>query len=158
MLRIEAAALAAMREHAEEGFPEEICGVVFASPAGQIVRRMTNIQNRLYAADPAANPCDARTAYQPDERELLEVNKAGEQPGWRILLFYHSHPNHGAYFSATDKAQALWGGPDDMAEPAYPGVAYLVISVYDGTVRDVKAYAWDEAARDFLEIPFAGGA
>lgn len=151
MLSIDERVLAAMRTHAEEGFPEECCGVVFATPEGQLVRRMTNVQNRLHAADPVAYPRDARTAYQMDPRELFEVNRDGDQPGWRILLFYHSHPSHGAYFSDTDKARALWGEPPD-AEPAYPGAVYVVLSVYDRAVRDVKGYAWNDATRDFVEI------
>jgi proteasome lid subunit RPN8/RPN11 len=154
VLTIEHAALAAMHAHAEEAFPEECCGVLFASPGGQVVRRMVNVQNRLHAADPARHPRDARTAYHMDTRELYEVNRAGDQPGWRIGLFYHSHPSHDAYFSATDRAQALWGDPTDGGEPAYPGVAYVVISVYERKVGDVKAYAWDESVRDFLEVPF----
>lgn len=154
MLTIEQAALAAMHAHAEEAFPEECCGVLFASPGGQIVRRMTNIQNRLHAADPVRHPRDARTAYQMDTHELYEVSRTGDEPGWGIVLFYHSHPSHGAYFSPTDKAQALWGDPADGGEPAYPGVAYVVLSVYERTVRNLKAYAWDESARDFLEVPF----
>ncbi len=144
--------MAAMRAHAEEAFPEECCGALFATPDGQVVRRMANIQNALHAADPATHPRDARTAYQMDPRELFEVNRDGDRPGWRIGLFYHSHPSHGAYFSPTDKARALWGDPDGDAEPSYPGVAYVVVSVYERAVRDVKAYAWDEAARDFAEI------
>lgn len=151
MLAIEARAMAAMRTHAEEAFPEECCGALFATPDGHVVRRMTNIQNALHIADPAANPRDARTAYQMDPRELFEVNRDGDRPGCRILLFYHSHPSHGAYFSPTDKARALWGDPED-AEPAYPGVAYMVLSVYDRAVRDVRAYAWNAATRDFVEV------
>jgi len=150
MIEVDARAMAAMREHAEEAFPEECCGALLAGPDGQVVRRMTNIQNRLHAADPAAHPRDARTAYQMEPRELLEVNRDGDRAGWRIVLFYHSHPSHGAYFSPTDKARALWGEGED-AEPAYPGVAYAVLSIYERTLRDAKAYAWDESARDFVE-------
>lgn len=155
MLTIDAQAMAAMRAHAEEAFPEECCGALFATPDGQLVRRMSNIQNRLYAEDPVAHTRDARTAYQMDPRELFEVNRDGDRPGWRIVLFYHSHPSHDAYFSPTDKARALWGDPESDPEPAYPGVAYLVISVYDRAVRDAKAYAWNEEARDFDETAFA---
>lgn len=154
MLTLTDTALAAMRAHAEEAFPEECCGVLFASPGGQVVRRMTNTQNRLHAADPERHQRDARTAYHMDARELLDVNRQGDAPGWRIVLFYHSHPSHDAYFSATDKAHALWEDPESGPEPAYPGVAWVVLSVYDRTVRDAKAYAWDETARDFLETPF----
>ena len=62
------------------------------------------------------------------------------------------HPSHGAYFSPTDRARALWGEPDGDPEPSYPGVAYAVVSVYEGVVRDVKAYAWNDASRDFEEV------
>jgi proteasome lid subunit RPN8/RPN11 len=154
MIEIEPAALDAMHAHAVEGFPEEVCGVLFASPQGQVVRRMTNVQNALHAADPIANPRDARTAYQFDAAELLDVTRQGDEPGWRVVLFYHSHPQHDAYFSATDKSRALFGGEIDLG-PAFPGVAYLVISVYDRVVRDRKAFAWDEATQDFIETPFA---
>jgi len=153
MIEIEAQALAAMHAHAVEGFPEEVCGVLLASPRGQVVRRMQNVQNALHAADPVANPRDARTAYQFDGAELLEVTREGDQDGWRTALFYHSHPQHGAYFSDTDKARALFGGEVELG-PAFPGVAYLVISVYDRVVRDRKVFAWDEAAQDFVETRF----
>jgi len=151
-LGIQAAAMEAMRAHAESGYPEEVCGAVFATPDGQQVRRLTNVQNRLHAEDPVANPRDARTAYHMDARELLDVHRDGDRPGWRILLFYHSHPEHDAYFSATDKAQALWG-EGDAAEPSYPGVGYLVFSVRDRRVRDARLFAWSDEHRDFVERP-----
>jgi proteasome lid subunit RPN8/RPN11 len=153
VIEIEREALEAMHTHAAEGFPEEVCGVLLATPHGQVGRRMKNVQNSLHAADPAANPRDARTAYQFDAAELLEVTRQGEVDGWRIVLFYHSHPQHGAYFSDTDKARALFGGEVELG-PAFPGVAYLVISVYDRVVRDRKVFAWDAAAEDFVETPF----
>jgi proteasome lid subunit RPN8/RPN11 len=153
MIAIDAEALAAMHAHAVEGFPEEVCGVLLASPDGQVVRRMRNVQNDLHAADAVANPRDARTAYQFDAAELLEVTRQGDVAGWRIVLFYHSHPQHGAYFSDTDKARALFGGEVELG-PAFPGVAYLVISVYDRVVRDRKVFGWDDAAQDFVEAPF----
>lgn len=157
MIEIETTALDAMHAHAEEGFPEEVCGVLFASPHGQVVRRMANVQNALHAADPVANSRDARTAYQFDGGELLAVTRQGDEPGWRIVLFYHSHPQHGAYFSDTDKSRALFGGEVELG-PAFPGVAYLVISVYDRVVRDRKTFAWDEAAEEFVETPFGAPA
>jgi len=153
MLTIESTAAAAMRAHAEASYPEECCGVLFATPEGQHVRRMTNIQNRLHAADSTRHPRDARTAYHMDARELFEVNRDADRPGWRIVLFYHSHPEHDAYFSPTDRAQALWGDGAD-AEPAYPGVAWLVLSVYARSLRDMKVYAWDENVHDFAPRPF----
>ena len=38
-------------------------------------------------------------------------------------------------------------------EPSYPDATQVVVSVIDGEVRDVKAFRWQESARDFVEVP-----
>ena len=40
-------------------------------------------------------------------------------------------------------------------EPTYPGAIYLVISVYNAEIRAVKAFAYDDAAKDFVDVPLA---
>ena len=112
-ITIERQAMETMREHARAGYPHEAWGIVFESPEGQVVRTMTNVQNALHAGDPEQHPRDAKTAYAPDPQELMEANRDGDRPGWRIAVFYHSHPEHDAYFSDTDKTRALWGGSVD---------------------------------------------
>ena len=155
MIEIEPRVLNEMHEHAVSGFPEEVCGVVFASPTGQVVRRLKNIQNELHAQDPEQNPRTATTAYCMDSRELFQVEKQGREPGWSVAIFYHSHPQHDAYFSPTDKGQASYTDPIDGSRgPTYPGTSWVVVSVYDRVVRDTQAYAWDDAAQDFLVAPF----
>ena len=47
-----------------------------------------------------------------------------------MAVIYHSHVDAGAYFSETDRRQALVGG-----EPAYPGAVYVVTSVVRGARR-----------------------
>ncbi len=155
MIAIEARVLDAMHAHAIEGFPEEVCGVVFASPTGQVARRLKNIQNELHSQDPEQFPRTATTAYFMDSRELYEIERQVREPGWSIALFYHSHPQHDAYFSPTDKAQASYTDPvDGSRSPTYPGTSWVVVSIYDRVVRDVKAYGWDESSQDFLVAPF----
>lgn len=155
MIEIEPQAMDAMRAHAIEGFPEEVCGVVFASPRGQVVRRLRNVQNELHAKDPEQHPRTAATAYHMDSRELFEIEKQAREPGWRVLAFYHSHPQHDAYFSPTDRAQASYTDPVDGSRgPTYAGAAWVVVSVHDRAVRDVRAYVWDDAVQDFSEAPF----
>jgi proteasome lid subunit RPN8/RPN11 len=152
VLTLDRVVVEAMRTHALETYPDECVGVVFATPDGQVVRRLTNIQNRLHSEDPQTHSRDARTAYAPDPREFHDVYRASEQPGWKLLVLYHSHPEHGAYFSDTDRARALteW----EPREPQLPGTTFIVLSVYDRAVRDVRAYDWDEAASDFIEVAF----
>jgi hypothetical protein len=62
-------------------------------------------------------------------------------------VIYHSHVDAGAYFSPTDRQQALIGG-----EPTYPGATYLVTSVMGGQVEAVAGFRWNDRERDFVRI------
>jgi proteasome lid subunit RPN8/RPN11 len=139
--------------HAQETFPEECCGAILESGEGEEVRRITNTQNAMHAKDPQGYPRNATIAYFMDPKELLEVIKAVDSGKATLKAFYHSHPNHDAYFSAEDKARAMF-----VDEPSYPDVAYLVISLYNREVRVIRAYVWDEEAKDFVETPLSTSA
>ncbi len=135
--------------HAKSVFPDECCGIILHNGTQEYVRQCRNIQNDLHKDDPVAYPRDARTAYVMHPDDLIAIHKESETENLPIKAFYHSHPNHEAYFSDKDKSDAImWG------EPVYPGVAYIVISIYDATVRVVKAFTWDDAQSDFSEVPF----
>ena len=92
--------------HAQETFPEECCGVIFSAGTTDQVVRVKNIQNRLHALDPQTYSRTATIAYAMDPLELDSVIRQGEERGRRLKAFYHSHPNHDAYFSDEDKAFA----------------------------------------------------
>ncbi len=147
-LHISATMRAAIEAHALDCFPEECCGLIVERNHRQEVVRVTNIQSELHAKDPDSFPRDARTAYAfgPESAHILIAAGKGQL---RLHAFYHSHPDHDAYFSETDRAEAK-GGWD---EPSYPDVGQIVLSVRDGAVRAAKAFAWDETRRDFVEIP-----
>jgi proteasome lid subunit RPN8/RPN11 len=150
-LRLSHAALDELLAHARATHPEECCGAVLSIDGRDVVRRFTNVQNRLHREDPAVNPRDARTAYAPEPRELLATLREAEAPGARLKAFYHSHTKVGAYFSGEDRARAMFG--DD---PAYPDVTYVVVS--DGRIAgEARAFRWDEASRDFAEVPLEVG-
>lgn len=149
-LRIKQAALEEIHQHALESYPDECCGVVLTADGEHYVRRVDNIQDRLHLEDPIRNPRNARTAYFMDPKQLYAVLSEAEQPGWQILGFYHSHPEHTAYFSAEDRQRAMaWD------EPAYPGAFYLVISVVGRAVKDQVAVGWDPQRLDFAEATLA---
>ena len=136
----------ALCRHAQDTFPEECCGAIVVDAKGEKVHRITNIQNAMHAKDPQGYPRDATIAYFMDPNELLAVIKETDSGTATLKAFYHSHPNHDAYFSAEDKARAMF---DD--EPSYPDTAQLVISLYSREVRAIRAYVWDQAAKDFVE-------
>ncbi len=61
-----------------------------------------------------------------------------------MATIYHSHIDTGAYFSATDRQNALIDG-----EPTYPDAVYVVVSVVEGRADAAGAFAWDADARRF---------
>lgn len=135
-------------KHAQESFPEECCGIILTAAGMDQVCRLKNIQNKLHALDPLTYPRTAGIAYAMDPLELDQIIRQGESNGQKLKAFYHSHPNHDAYFSAEDKAFA-----SPFGEPTYPETAQIVISIYNRAVKIIRAFAWSEEDRDFVEIP-----
>lgn len=134
--------------HAVETFPEECCGVILYNGKTDKVRRCRNTQDTLHALDPESYPRDATIAYAMDPKELEAIIQEAEITGAKVKAFYHSHPNHEAYFSQEDKAFAT-----PFGEPTYPESAQIVISIYERVVKRISAYAWTAEKRDFAEIP-----
>ena len=145
MVTLQPETLSELCDHAKSEFPNECCGAILSDGTQEFVWKCRNIQNELHQEDPDTYPRDARTADVIHPDDLFKVTKASETQ--QLKAFYHSHPNHEAYFSEKDKADAtMWD------EPTYPGTTYLVISIYDTEIRAVKAFAWDETANDFIEV------
>lgn len=142
------AAWADISRHAAESFPEECCGIVVQHAIKDEVCRLENIQNRLHALDPETYPRQATIAYAMDPKELERMIDKATAAGATVKAFYHSHPNHEAYFSAEDKAFAT-----PFGEPTFPDAAQIVVSIYDRSVKRMAVFAWDSRAHDFLEIP-----
>jgi proteasome lid subunit RPN8/RPN11 len=133
---------------AEREFPFECCGFIIADDAIEEVRPITNIQNPKHAEHPAAFARDARTAFLMEPREHLAVLKEIDSRRLKLRAVYHSHPDHDAYFSATDRAQAC---SFDPGEPDYPDTVYIVISVRAARFARAAAFRWDPASKDFVE-------
>jgi proteasome lid subunit RPN8/RPN11 len=132
---------------AEREFPFECCGFIIGDTADE-VRPIRNIQNERHAADPAMFQRDARTAYLMAPTEQLAVLQEIDRRKLKLKAVYHSHPDHEAYFSATDRAQAC---SFDPTEPDYPETAYIVMSVRGGRFAGAAAFVWDTEQRDFVE-------
>ena len=141
LLKLSAEILKQISEHAKSDFPDECCGVILSDGKQDFLRECTNIQNQLHLEDPSVDPRDARTAYQIDPKELLEIHKESEAKTRPIKAFYHSE---------KDKADATIGN-----EPLYPDASYIVIPIYDGDsgiqVQDMRVYTWDLNTGDYLE-------
>ena len=136
-----------IHRHALEVYPDECCGIVAGRDTfneHEVLFRCTNIQNKLNKMDPKAYPRDARTAYNIDPKELFRVLNQIKSEGMTLKTFYHSHPDHDAYFSSEDAKMALFDG-----EPAYPNAKYLVVSVYNKVVANEAWFEWNSKTRSF---------
>jgi adenylyltransferase/sulfurtransferase len=144
-LRLSKITLDLIDRHAIESYPNECCGAVSFGEGGETIHRIANIQDRLHAEDPIQHPRDARIAYFMDPKQLFAVLREADQAKRSLGLLYHSHPEHGAYFSDEDRARAMaWD------EPAYPEAAHLVVSVVGGRVKERLAVVWDPERREFV--------
>jgi proteasome lid subunit RPN8/RPN11 len=113
MLVLRRSAYDAIIDHAIEGQPEEICGVL----GGQFAEDRSTVTSVSLATNVSKHP---RTEYFMDPEEQLELIDAIEEQGDDVVGFYHSHPAGPTVPSTTDEARATW-----------PGYSY-VIAAFDG--------------------------
>jgi proteasome lid subunit RPN8/RPN11 len=136
--------LEAIRAQAVDEYPAESCGLVFVRGGERLLLRCRNAQDAKHAEDPQRYPRDSRTAYYIHADDLRRIGQL-EMQGYSMAVIYHSHIDVGAYFSPTDRKQALVSG--------YLDPVYVVTSVVGGKAEDTKAFHWDAARDDFVEIP-----
>src|SRR5512139_2228093 len=129
--------LVALGAHARSTYPDECCGIIVERDGDEEVVRVTNIQDMQHVTDPVQFPRTARIAYTMDPQQLFRMLQDAQDGKLRLRAFYHSHPDHDAYFSQEDKRQAL-----SWDEPNYPDAAQIVLSVRCRFVRAVKAFVW----------------
>ncbi len=118
-------------------YPNECCGLLVEEEGRLIQIPCENLQDQMRAKYPEDFQRTAATAYFIDPKIILENQD-------KMRCIYHSHPDHGAYFSDEDQLIA-----SPFGEPNFPGVSYLVISVMGGDVADRKVFTWDEGTEQF---------
>jgi len=132
--------------HARECYPEECCGVLLGlagGPPRQVIR-LTNVQSLRRSR--GESELDAEHGFWMDETELLATLRDAERRGQELIAVYHSHIDTEAYLSQADVAGAL--GPE--RRPLYPGAAQIVVSVWEGAVREMSWFEWDDERATFV--------
>jgi proteasome lid subunit RPN8/RPN11 len=130
----------AMEDHARRGYPDEVCGVLVGQRAGEVtVESVIPVANRERETP--------RVRYQIAPEDLLRIQRESREKYLDIVGFYHSHPDHPARPSETDRRIAAEGLSD--------GVAHVVVSV-DGAGRATpSAWVFRDATQAFEEEPLA---
>lgn len=143
-----------MRRQAVAAYPGECCGLSFAPPDRDVatsVVAMENLQDRLHALDPETYPRTSRNGFQMHALHVHREVEAAAARGERLLAFFHSHIDCGAYFSQEDRRMAA---PLPDGTPLYPDVSHVVIACWPDGVREACAFRWD--GHDFAPRVVAG--
>jgi proteasome lid subunit RPN8/RPN11 len=139
-MRIARAQVDAMLEHARSGYPCEVCGVMLGrGPDGaRRVEEVVAVANRETEAP--------RVRYQIAPEDQIRIQREARERGWEVVGYYHSHPDHPARPSETDRRIAAEGLSD--------GVIYVVVGVERGEKATPTAWVFRDAAQAFVDEPF----
>lgn len=143
MLNMLASTHALVGRHAAEAYPHECCGLLLGPAGGPPWQVLQMHRAKNLDAE------RARDRYLMDPADRLAAEEVARAAGLAVVGFYHSHPDHDAYFSPTDLARSeeyQWGEP--WVPPSY---AYLVVSVREGRIAAWKAFLVEEGAA--REVP-----
>ena len=124
-VRLTRAVLEAIQAEAARAYPHEGCGALLGPALGEV---------RETLALPNKDEDSPRTRFSVSPRDYLAVESEADTRGVRLLGFWHSHPDHPARPSTTDRRYA------------WEGLLTVVIAVESGAPRDITA--WDVPGLD----------
>ncbi len=123
MLRIPQSHFDSLREHGEETYPNECCGVLLGRFDDDGARVVTSI-----ARAGNTRTDSPQNRYNIDPKELVRIQRDARERDEDIVGFYHSHPDHPAQWSKTDLAEAHWFGCSYVITSVEKGKAALTNS------------------------------
>ncbi|HEY6764243.1 MAG TPA: M67 family metallopeptidase [Candidatus Sulfotelmatobacter sp.] len=123
MLKVEKKDYEAIRQHGEETYPHECCGVLLGRMEDDGTRVVTST-----ARCGNTRTDSAHNRYNIDPLELVRIQREGRERTEDIIGFYHSHPDHPAQWSSTDLAEAHWLGCSYVITAVEKGVAAITNS------------------------------
>ena len=129
----------AILARARAGHPFEVCGVLLghADAAGVVVEQAVAVANQERTAP--------RTRYEIAPEDLFRLQREARAAGRDIVGFYHSHPDHPARPSETDRRLAAEGLSD--------GVVHVVVRVEGDGSALPSAWVFRDASQAFEEEP-----
>ena len=128
MLTLSQSDYASLRQHGEETYPHECCGVLLGRFDDNGGESITKTVSRI-ARCGNTRADSPHNRYNIDPKELIRIQREGRERGEDIVGFYHSHPDHPAQWSPTDLAEAHWFG-----------CSYVITSVEKGTATITNSF------------------
>jgi proteasome lid subunit RPN8/RPN11 len=122
MLKLGQSHYDSIRQHGEETYPHESCGVLL----GQFENDVRIVTSIVRCGNTRTDSPQNR--YNIDPKELVGIQREGRERNEDIVGFYHSHPDHPARWSQTDLAEAHWFGCSYVITSVEKGKAALTNS------------------------------
>lgn len=119
----------AIREHARDAYPDECCGA--------LIGRNGQVSEAFALSNAQSDNRKRRFLIGPDAYRRAEAR--ADELGASLLGFYHSHPDHPAVPSSFD------------LEHAWPNLTYAIVSVREGTPRELRAWRLKPDRSGFAE-------
>jgi proteasome lid subunit RPN8/RPN11 len=117
-----------LREHGEETYPHECCGVLL----GKALDNVNEVESAIRAGNTRTD--SAHNRYHIAPQELIAIQR-------------HSHPDHPARWSSTDLNEAHWFGCSYVITSVEKGKAEQTNSFFlAGTGEDDKRFEDEEIA------------
>jgi proteasome lid subunit RPN8/RPN11 len=115
------------------GYPEETCGLF----VGRVHGGRTEAARATHARN--LNRERARDRYELDPADFMVADLAAREAGLEIVGVWHSHPDHPAEPSETDRAAA------------WEGWSYTIVEVNAGGIAALRS--WRLQGQRFVEEP-----
>jgi len=135
MLRMSLQLYDFVREHGEETYPYECCGVLLGHFVSEDGCSINDVEDAIRAGNTRTD--SAHNRYHIAPQELVRIQRTGRDRGLDIVGFYHSHPDHPAQWSGTDFAEAHW-----------LGCSYVITAVENGAARQTNSFLLTGATED----------
>jgi proteasome lid subunit RPN8/RPN11 len=131
VLQLNAALQQQLDGWAREAYPLECCGLLLGHDGDGVVR----VEEVMRMRNSNTQRGDDR--YEIDAQDLLHADAHSRQHQLEIVGVWHTHPDHPARPSATDREQA------------WDGWSYLILSVSGAGVQALRS--WRLCGPDFAE-------
>lgn len=112
--------------HAEAGYPREVCGILVGRR--DAATEVTSVVEVTPTENAWADEDEHHHRFHIAPEVILREERRARALGLELVGFYHSHPDHPARPSATDR------------EYAWPVYAYVIQAVDGGRGTDVACW------------------
>jgi proteasome lid subunit RPN8/RPN11 len=131
-LQLPAALARQIEQEGVEAYPNECCGIMYGrdTKEGRVVEKLQAVPN-VY------DEAERYHRFSISPKQLMEAEKAAGEAGQLVLGFYHSHPDHPARPSETDRMHA------------WPFYSYIIVAIQKREPVDMTSWMLDDVTETF---------